>query len=93
MVDRFFGDLEAFAQGVDDLPDDPQVRANDYVVDVEHPRLGRMAVLGPPVRLSETPARLRSTAPDLGEHTDQVLADVLGYSAARIADLRQRQIV
>jgi CoA:oxalate CoA-transferase len=78
---------------VDDLPDDPQVRANDYVVDVEHPRLGRMAVLGPPVRLSETPARLRSTAPDLGEHTDQVLADVLGYSAARIADLRQRQIV
>jgi crotonobetainyl-CoA:carnitine CoA-transferase CaiB-like acyl-CoA transferase len=78
---------------VDDLPDDPQVRANDYVVDVEHPRFGSMAVLGSPVRLSETPARLRSPAPELGQHTDEVLAEVLGYSAARIADLRQRRIV
>jgi crotonobetainyl-CoA:carnitine CoA-transferase CaiB-like acyl-CoA transferase len=78
---------------VDDLPDDPQVRANDYIVGMEHPRLGRMAVLGPPVRLSETPARLRSAAPELGQHTDEVLADILGYSAVRIADLRRRKIV
>jgi crotonobetainyl-CoA:carnitine CoA-transferase CaiB-like acyl-CoA transferase len=52
-----------------------------------------MAVLGPPVRLSETPARLRSAAPELGQHTDEVLADILGYSAVRIADLRRRKIV
>jgi crotonobetainyl-CoA:carnitine CoA-transferase CaiB-like acyl-CoA transferase len=78
---------------VDDLPDDPQVRANDYIVDVEHPRFGTMAVLGSPVRLSETPARLRAPAPELGQHTDEVLAEILGYSAARIADLRRRRIV
>ena len=36
---------------------------------------------------------VRSTAPELGQHTDEVLAGILGYSAARISDLRQRKIV
>ena len=99
-LDAWFRDLRAAGDvictpvnSVDDLPDDPQVRANDYVVDMEHPRLGRMAVLGSPVHFGETPVRLRSTAPELGRHTDEVLAGILGYSAARIGDLRQRKIV
>jgi formyl-CoA transferase len=60
---------------------------------VEHPRLGKIAVLGSPVHFGETPARVRSTAPELGQHTDEVLAGILGYSAARISDLRQRKII
>jgi CoA:oxalate CoA-transferase len=91
---RAAGDLLCTpVNSVDDLPDDPQVRANDYIVDVEHPRLGKLAVLGSPVQFGETPARVRSTAPELGQHTDEVLARILGYSAARISDLRQRKIV
>jgi chemotaxis response regulator CheB len=68
-------------------------RANDYVVDVEHPRLGKIAVLGSPVHFGGTTARVRSTAPELGQHTDEVLAGILGYLAARISDLRQRKII
>ena len=91
---RAAGDLICTpVNGVDDLPDDPQVRANDYIVDVEHPLVGKIAVLGSPVHFAETPARVRSTAPALGLHTDEVLADILGYPAARIGDLRQRKIV
>jgi crotonobetainyl-CoA:carnitine CoA-transferase CaiB-like acyl-CoA transferase len=69
------------------------VRANEYVVDVVHPRLGKLSVLGSPVQFGETPVRPRTTAPELGEHTEEVLAGILGYSATKIAELKERKIV
>jgi CoA:oxalate CoA-transferase len=78
---------------VDDLPADPQVRANDYVVDVEHPTAGKIGVLGPPIRLGETPTRVRSVAPALGQHTEEILRGLLGYPATRIAELRERKVI
>lgn len=74
---------------VSDLPDDPQVRANDYVVDFDHPQHGETAVLGMPVRLSETPGSVRTPAPELGQHTEEILLDVLGYDWDRITELRK----
>jgi CoA:oxalate CoA-transferase len=62
------------------------------VVDIDHPGQGPVRMTGFPIKLSETPARLRRLAPALGEHTDQVLRE-LGYSADRIAILRQQGIV
>ncbi len=71
---------------------DPQVRHRQMVVEVDHPRAGRMKTLGIPVKLSATPGTIRRPAPVLGQHTDEVLRD-LGYDAAAIADLRSRRIV
>ena len=76
-----------------DLPEDPQVRANDYVVDFEHPQHGRTRVLGVPVRLGETPGRVRAPAPELGQHTEEILLDVLGYDWERITALRERGVI
>lgn len=66
----------------------PQVKARGSLVEIDHPRVGRTRVVGPPVRMSETPGSIRSPAPTLGEHTDEVLRDVLGLSPEVIADLR-----
>lgn len=72
--------------------DDEQARARDMVVDVEHPRLGTLKALGPVVKLSDTPAEVRSAAPDLGQHTDQVLAE-LGLPAGEIEELRAQGVL
>jgi crotonobetainyl-CoA:carnitine CoA-transferase CaiB-like acyl-CoA transferase len=75
---------------VEDLPEDPQILANDYVVDFDHPQHGKTRVLGLPVRLRETPGSVRLPAPELGQHTEEILLDVLGYGWERITELRER---
>ena len=71
---------------------DPQVRHLGIATPVEHPRLGQLELVGQPVHLTRTPQRMRSAAPDLGEHTDELLAE-LGYDAERIAELRERKVI
>lgn len=88
------GDLIfTLVNAIDDLPEDPQVIANDYVVDYEHPRFGPIKVLGNPVRFSETPGDPRGAAPELGEHTEQVLIDVLGYNWEKIGELGDAKVI
>jgi crotonobetainyl-CoA:carnitine CoA-transferase CaiB-like acyl-CoA transferase len=78
---------------VDDLPDDPQVQANDYIVDFDHPTYGATKVVGLPVGLSETPGSVRAPAPELGQHTEEVLLDVLGWDWERIEALRNDEVI
>jgi crotonobetainyl-CoA:carnitine CoA-transferase CaiB-like acyl-CoA transferase len=61
-------------------------------VPVDHPVAGRTRVLGIPIKLSDTPARIRRPAPTLGEHTDEVLGE-LGYDAAAIGRLRAERVI
>jgi formyl-CoA transferase len=72
--------------------DDPQVLHNEMVVDVAHPPHGRVRMAGVPVKLSETPGRIRASAPAIGQDTVQVLRR-FGFSEAEIADLRRRGLV
>ncbi len=78
---------------LNELPDDPQMIANDYIQELEHPQHGKTRVIGHPVRLDETPAEVKAAAPEFGEHTEQVLIDVLGYSWDQIGKLREDQII
>jgi crotonobetainyl-CoA:carnitine CoA-transferase CaiB-like acyl-CoA transferase len=78
---------------VTDLPNDTQVKANEYIVDHEIPGLGKTQVLGMPVRLSATPGQPRGHAPELGEHTESLLTELLGYSWDDIARLREANVI
>ncbi len=78
---------------LDDLPDDPQMQANGYVVDFEHPAYGRIQEMGVPVHLSRTPGSLRLPAPQLGEHNEQILTGLLGYDWDDIQALRDKQVL
>jgi crotonobetainyl-CoA:carnitine CoA-transferase CaiB-like acyl-CoA transferase len=73
-----------------DLESDPQVTENKYVVEFDHPALGRMKYLGSPVGFSETPASIRLPAPELGQHTEEVLIELCGYSWAELAELKAK---
>jgi crotonobetainyl-CoA:carnitine CoA-transferase CaiB-like acyl-CoA transferase len=66
---------------------DPQLAARDMVVPLEHVAAGSIRVLGTPLKLSATPASIRTPPPALGQHTDHVLAEV-GLSGKEIAGLR-----
>jgi formyl-CoA transferase len=71
---------------------DPHAQARGMVQELEHPQAGRVKTLGNPVKLSRSPATLRSAAPLLGADTDTVLAGV-GYTAAQIAALRVKKVL
>ena len=71
---------------------DPQVLARDMIVEVEHPEFGTLREVRSPVR-TEGEIRRPRRAPRLGEHTDPILRDVLGYSASTIARLRSAGVI
>ena len=72
--------------------DDPQVRAREMIVETEHPVAGRTNNIGIPVKLSETPGRFQRPAPTLGQHTDEVLRE-LGWPDKKIATQRSQGVV
>ena len=65
---------------------DPQIAAQDMVIEVDHPGHGSVRMVGFPVKLSGTPARVRHPAPGLGQHTAEILAEA-GYDEAEIGRL------
>lgn len=71
---------------------DAQVAANGYVVEVEHEVVGTYRTPAPPMTMSATPVEIRSPAPSLDEHTDEVFAD-LGIDQATIAHLRSTGVI
>jgi formyl-CoA transferase len=71
---------------------DPQVRHLEAAAAVRHPKLGEIRILNQAVKLSRTPARIATATPELGAHTEEILAE-LGYDAAQVEALRSRKIV
>jgi benzylsuccinate CoA-transferase BbsF subunit len=68
--------------------EDPHLKARNYFVYKEHPEVGTMQHCGMPWKLSRTETAVRSAAPCIGQHTEEVLTQVLGYSADDVAKLR-----
>ena len=66
---------------------DPQVQSRRMVEELEHPIAGTIKNIGIPVKLSETPGQVRTAAPTLGQHTDEVLASY-GFSSQELASVR-----
>jgi crotonobetainyl-CoA:carnitine CoA-transferase CaiB-like acyl-CoA transferase len=72
---------------------DPQVAANKYIMELDHPSFGRVKSLGFPIFMSDSPARLKSLAPCVGQHTASVLHELLGYSEDEIYQFTTEGVV
>ncbi|MCC6961224.1 MAG: CoA transferase [Dehalococcoidia bacterium] len=77
---------------IEELFDHPQTLANGLQVEMDHPLLGPMKLVGPPFQMSETPLAAQFPSPMLGEHTDTVLGEA-GYDEAAIGALRESGVI
>ncbi len=73
--------------------DEPQVKARGVRIEVEHPVAGKVPMVASPMRFSGTPLELRTPPPLLGEHTDEILRQVLGKKPEEIARLREAKVL
>ncbi len=78
---------------LDEVFTDPQIAARQMIASLEHPSIGPLRLLGTPVKLSATPAGVRSAPPMLGEHTDAVLVHDVGMTREAVAELRAKGVV
>jgi len=76
----------------DEVFSDPQVLYRQMVIDVEHPALGKIKQVGVAPKLSDTPGKVRTLSPLLGEHTDEILQE-LGYDHEEIESLRREGVI
>jgi benzylsuccinate CoA-transferase BbsF subunit len=88
-----FGVAAMPVYGGEEIVADPQVQARGIIEEVEHPLLGKRHVLGPPWRLSKTPARILRPGPLLGQHNDYVLGTLLGMSKEEIERLTAEEVL
>ncbi len=85
--DEWFEELKevgvAKVYQLDELPSDPQLVYRKMFVEVEHPKLGKVKHVANPIKLSDTPGRVKGPPPSPGQHTDEILSE-LGYSSKDI---------
>lgn len=77
---------------LDEVFADPQVKTYGFPIEVQHPRLGKVTMLGNAVDLSRTPPKIERPPPALGEHTDEILGS-LGYMNGAIASFRKKSVI
>jgi len=74
-----------------ELAEEPSLRATGTIVEVDHPKRGKYLSVGNPIKLSDSPTVVKRS-PLLGEHTDEVLAE-LGYSPEQIGEFRSGKVI
>ena len=75
------------------LADDPHVKHHKMLVEMDYPGAGKIPVHAPPIKLSKTPGGIRTRAPLLGEHNDEVYCGMLGYSSQDVAQFAKEGII
>lgn len=80
-------------QTIDQVVRDPQLEAREMIVEVRHPRVGPIKMVGSPLRMSRFTNAKPMPSPDLGQHTAEVLSELLGYSEEQVEALRQEGVV
>jgi len=70
-----------------------RVLARQMLVEMRHPKIGKLKIVGSPMKLSEPPVQYRIPPPLLGEHTEEVLRDVLGYDKETMARFKEAKVI
>jgi formyl-CoA transferase len=76
-----------------EMLEDAHFRARQAIVATAHPKFGELRMQNVAPKLSATPGAIRSPAPDLGQHNDEVYRNVLGFDDVRLAELRERRVI
>ena len=71
----------------------PTVKEHEMLVKMNHPTIGELPLVGSPLKMSDTPVEYRLPPPLMGEHTEDVIMDLLGYSSEQITELRERSCI
>ena len=78
---------------VKQICEDPHIAYRKMIVEIDQPKVGKMRIANSPIRLSETPGEVYAPAPALGQHSEEVLKSVLGYSQEKIEELKKLGII
>ena len=79
---------------MDEVCNDPHIaKAREMVVEIDQPNVGKMRIVGCPIKMTPTGASIRRPAPLLGQHTDEILKEVLGLSNEEIKRLREENVI
>jgi crotonobetainyl-CoA:carnitine CoA-transferase CaiB-like acyl-CoA transferase len=97
--EQWIADLEAVGvpcgpiNDIGEVFENPQVKARGVAIDMDHPTAGKVKLVRSPMKLSVTPAEAQLPPPLLGQHTDEVLRELLGRSDTDIAALRAKGVL
>jgi crotonobetainyl-CoA:carnitine CoA-transferase CaiB-like acyl-CoA transferase len=72
---------------------DPDALLNNYIIEMDHPAYGKTKMVGYPVNYEKTPAKMQREAPEVGQHTEEILIDMLGYTWDDIANLQEKNVI
>ena len=78
---------------MDEVFSDPQLLHRNMLVTMDHPKIGKIKQIGAPLKFSDTPLKLELPPPMLGQHTDEVLVKLCGYSEDEVAALKKNKVV
>lgn len=73
--------------------EDPQIRARDMIVDLEHPGIGKVPVSGIVIKLSKSPGSIETPAPSIGQHNEEIYCGLLGYDKGKLPKLKEEGII
>ena len=76
-----------------EICEDPNIAYRNMLVDIDQPGAGKMKIVGSPINLSETPGEVYAPAPLLGQHSEEVLREILGYSDEEINNLKKEKVI
>ncbi len=85
---RDLGYFGAPVLSLEEVLEDPHIKAREAFIRREHPVAGPITLLAPWIRMSETPSTIRQMAPRVGQHTDEILQDLLGCTTAEVESMR-----
>jgi len=78
---------------MDEVFSDPQLLHRNMLVTMDHPKIGKIKQIGAPLKFSDTPLKIELPPPMLGQHTDEVLVKLCGYSEDEVAALKENKVV